>query len=666
MRKTYLLKLLQVCAILTATCFALASAPSAQAKAKPKAFNGKTCTIVGTNKSETLKGTSKADVICGMGGNDVLSGGSGNDTLDGGAGEDILNGDNGNDVMNGRDGNDKLRGGIDRDEIAGGAGTDTVDYSEKTNPVTVNLDGRSGDGVAGEKDTVKTDIENIIGGSVIDVLTGNDGQNKISGGSGDDKIVAGKGDDSVDAGPGNDSVKGGDGNDKIIGGNGSDYLEGDGGTSSDTEENFCDPGSAGDTVSNCTIDQSGPKVKSVALSEVEINTTDSEKTVRLSIEATDDLFGAALIECGAALPYAGINHLKATATLNSGNLMHGVYNCDLKFPQFSRPGTYFFNIRLVDLAQSTANYYGQIDNQFREQIPGCTTELQCSLGPKVAGQSSIKVLGDGDLTLPEFTSINFSSESFSTTDSAYELTVNIGLVDTKSGISAVGLSECYLVLAQEWRVMRAAYPCSTPTLQTGNANNGIWQTKITVPKFAPQGSYSLNFSFSDNAGNRVGVVGSATENAYFDNRQIDGQYAKLLNGTSIIRQTGIGDTRLPILRNFSYSTNAIDTSLGRAIVTIQFTVDPDLSGFKYATCSAFSNSTATYLGGQVLFSGTSGTCTLSFAGGLPRGTYRTFINVYTTGTWVQIESKTNQNGFEEFYQDYEPAGNANGSIINGN
>jgi Ca2+-binding RTX toxin-like protein len=697
-----------------------ATAPSVQAKAKPKAFNGKTCTIIGTSKSEKLRGTKKADVICGLGGNDTISGLGGNDTLDGGAGNDSIDGGDGNDSMNGGAGSDILRGGNGADKIAGGPGTDTVTYSEKNRQVRVNLDGRAGDGVAGEKDTVRTDVENITGGSANDLLNGNGGENKILGLSGNDTINSGAGDDTVDAGrgndtinsgagddfitagqgndginsgagddtvdagqgndtinsgadddfitagEGNDSVTGGDGNDKIIGGDGSDQLEGDGGSNSDTERNFCDPGSAGDIVTNCTLDQSGPKVISVSVSEAEIDTTDSEKTVRLSIEATDDLFGTRGIECRAVLPHANLAIMKATATLKSGNQLRGVYHCDLKFPQFSRPGTYFFTMMLDDWAQSQTNYTGEVDNQFLERIPGCTTSLQCSSGPRFSGQSSVKVLGEGDQTLPEFTSVNFSSERFSTENNAYELTVNLGLVDTKSGISASGLSECFLSLAQE-TVMRASYSCSTPTLITGNANNGIWQTKITVPRYAPQGTYSLHFRLGDNAGNVVSIFGSTTENAYFDGHQINGQHAKILDGTSIIRQTGVGDTRLPILRDFTYSTNTIDTSLGHATVRIQFTVDPDLSGFRNAQCLAHSYSTSTSVDGVVMFSGTSGTCTLTFAGGLPRGTYATMITVYTSGTYLTVYSKTGQNGFTTMpggSSDYEPAGNALGYIVN--
>lgn len=61
----------------------------------PAAFNGKTCTIVGTPKGEVLQGTNGDDVICGMGGNDRIQARGGDDVIDGGAGTDTLNGGRG-------------------------------------------------------------------------------------------------------------------------------------------------------------------------------------------------------------------------------------------------------------------------------------------------------------------------------------------------------------------------------------------------------------------------------------------------------------------------------------------------------------------------------------------------------------------------------------------
>lgn len=240
-------KLKRSLVVITVTCLTLAIAPSAQAKAKPKAFNGKTCTIVGTKKSEKLTGTSKADVICGLGGkdtingqggndtidggagNDILIGGAGNDALDGGAGNDTVNGEQGNDVLTGDAGNDSLSGGAGNDTLQGetgadlfegGAGKDTVTYTEKTADLSIDIDSKADDGISGEKDNIKNDVEDIIGGSGNDNITGSSSANTISGGSGSDTISSGSGNDTIEGEAGDDTLNGGAGVDVSIGGAG--------------------------------------------------------------------------------------------------------------------------------------------------------------------------------------------------------------------------------------------------------------------------------------------------------------------------------------------------------------------------------------------------------------------------------------------------------------
>ncbi len=68
------------------------------------------------------------------------------------------------------------------------------------------------------------DIENAIGGSGTDTLTGNKLDNDLEGLAGADSISGNSGADTISGGAGNDSVSGGGGNDFIIGGAGSDSV----------------------------------------------------------------------------------------------------------------------------------------------------------------------------------------------------------------------------------------------------------------------------------------------------------------------------------------------------------------------------------------------------------------------------------------------------------
>ena len=152
---------------------------------------------------EDLLGGTVADTITGNLNNNVITGGTGNDTLSGGAGDDTFR-------------ERAVTSGAD--SFDGGAGVDTVDYSARVAALTVTMDGVvADDGLSGETDNVSATVENLLGGTAADTITGNLLDNNIDGGAGADTIVGGAGDDILDGAGGTDSVTGGDGDDICIG-----------------------------------------------------------------------------------------------------------------------------------------------------------------------------------------------------------------------------------------------------------------------------------------------------------------------------------------------------------------------------------------------------------------------------------------------------------------
>ena len=160
-----------------------------------------------------------------------------------------LAGGTGDDVVDGRGGPDQLVGGL---------GTDTADYSSRTEPLTLTLDGADNDGATGEGDGM-VDVDNVRGGSGADTIAGNALDNALDGGLGADNISGGDGVDAVDysrravpvnvtlnAGAGNDGqageddtiaadvegALGGSGNDTLVGAAGNGFLSGFGGNDS--------------------------------------------------------------------------------------------------------------------------------------------------------------------------------------------------------------------------------------------------------------------------------------------------------------------------------------------------------------------------------------------------------------------------------------------------
>ena len=89
---------------------------------------------------------------------------------------------------------------------------------------------RRGSAAAAIEDTLAT-IENAVGGSGSDTITGNANANTLDGGSGDDALLGGAGTDVLSGGDGRDTLTGGTGNDVVNGGFGNDtfvYNFGDG------------------------------------------------------------------------------------------------------------------------------------------------------------------------------------------------------------------------------------------------------------------------------------------------------------------------------------------------------------------------------------------------------------------------------------------------------
>ncbi len=222
-------------------------------------------TSVGSAGNDIILGLGGADILTGNAGNDTIDGGSGidrivatvndgNDAYFGGAGVDTYDltntttdatvnltlgtsssaetgvdtlsgienvlGGNGNNTMtdgagvnrlDGGAGNDKFNMTLDnvRDDIRGGVGSDTVDYSAFTNNLTIALNGAGnsivfGSGNAGATSDVIRNIENFIGGSGNDTITGDNQANQLNGGSGNDTITGGTGADVLTGGLGAD------------------------------------------------------------------------------------------------------------------------------------------------------------------------------------------------------------------------------------------------------------------------------------------------------------------------------------------------------------------------------------------------------------------------------------------------------------------------------
>jgi Ca2+-binding RTX toxin-like protein len=178
----------------------------------------------------SLDGGPGDDVLSGHG---TLTGGSGNDEVLGSPLADSIRAGSGRDFIDARDG---------ADDIAGGRGADTLAYpATRATPVNVTVgsgnrnDGGVEDQDAGGRDTVRGDIEAVIGtpqGDLIagdsssETLIGGAGDDALSGNSGSDTLLGYEGDDVIVGGLGTDLLSGWFGADRLFGGRGNDRVSG--------------------------------------------------------------------------------------------------------------------------------------------------------------------------------------------------------------------------------------------------------------------------------------------------------------------------------------------------------------------------------------------------------------------------------------------------------
>jgi len=175
----------------------------------PRVINTTRSIPLHTGDQSVFHHVSVAANVNGGAGDDTIVGGRRADTLTGGAGNDLIMGGDGDDLMLGDTGNDTLIGEGGANVFSGGAGLDTADYAARTDNLVIamtnSLSTRALNSSKGDHDRILRDVENLIGGSGNDSLTGNYFANVITGGAGNDTMNGMEGNDLLNGGAGDDT-----------------------------------------------------------------------------------------------------------------------------------------------------------------------------------------------------------------------------------------------------------------------------------------------------------------------------------------------------------------------------------------------------------------------------------------------------------------------------
>ncbi|MFM7521502.1 MAG: hypothetical protein ACKO9B_13675, partial [Planctomycetota bacterium] len=210
--------------------------------------------ITGGDGADTLQGNAGDDTIFGDAGDDIIWGNAGDDTLVAGAGQDLAYGDEGNDTLYVIDtvlgGGFAANPGAFADVYDGGLGTDTlvvradIDTTLLAAKVTVFGIGHSLFGVEAALLTggASANVINasafggttairglggndtLDGGTSIDLIFGDKGNDTLRGNAGDDDLRGGQDDDVIDGNAGTDTIRGGAGSNHLTGGADSDTF----------------------------------------------------------------------------------------------------------------------------------------------------------------------------------------------------------------------------------------------------------------------------------------------------------------------------------------------------------------------------------------------------------------------------------------------------------
>jgi len=122
------------------------------------------------------------------------------------SGADNITGDASANELDAADGDDVLGASEGADTLSGGAGSDTVDYSTLASAqrINVTLQGANETTVQvfGSANDAISNIENVVGTSGDDTITGDAEDNRLEGRDGNDTLLGGAGNDILDGGDG--------------------------------------------------------------------------------------------------------------------------------------------------------------------------------------------------------------------------------------------------------------------------------------------------------------------------------------------------------------------------------------------------------------------------------------------------------------------------------
>ena len=306
-------------------------------------------------------------------------------------------------------------------------------------------------------------------------------------------------------------------------------------------------------VTNANADTAAPVLVSIDFNPKTVDVATGDQTVTVTARITDNVAfsgGAAYFQPPSPGP-----SLPALFTRISGSAQDGIYEAPLTVPASSRPGTWRMgSVGLSDVAGNAVSYSAFVGpgSSLSPFPPGTPTDL-------------IVTNSNADTAAPVLVSFDFMPKSVDVTNAPQIVTVTARITDN------IGFNSGGFFFQPPSSGLGLSGSFNSTNRQTGTAQDGTYQTTITIPAGARPGTWRLSsINLSDTSGNSV------FHSVFSGNPFPAGTPTELTVSNANADLTG------PTLVSFDFSPRSVDVTGGMAIVTVTARVTDNV-GFSNAT-----------------------------------------------------------------------------------
>jgi hypothetical protein len=303
-------------------------------------------------------------------------------------------------------------------------------------------------------------------------------------------------------------------------------------------------------------DTTPPELKSLRFSPNEIQTGAGSAEVVLSFILTDDASGVNYFEAVFVDP-SGVDHRSASLKFNPARSVSD--STKITFPRFSNAGEW------------------ELSRVFVGDASGNTLSLDTDALRRGGFPTTLTVKSVKDTVSPKLTALSFTPAEIDTSKGADVVKVNYTATDDVSGVSYFEVS--FASPSGTFKNVSAKFE---PAESVSNS------LAVTFPARSEAGQWTLSAVFlADAAGNTL---------------ILKAEDLAVLGFPTALHVKSATDTKSPELTSIRLSPEAIDTSQGEVIVTLEFKATDDFSGVKSIEAVFTSPSSMTGPRGLALFS----------------------------------------------------------------